>query len=148
DVRQENGDSPYCLSIRPTHPDFALLAMADFANVVQGARGELELRVDRQGGLAGQIDITVEGLPEGVRIEPTQIPAGVETFKLAFVATDDTRPGDALLKITGTAKVGDETISRVAAAAHLGRDVEGVSLGSPTVGHVQLTVRHKQVFRL
>src|SRR5262249_15216788 len=116
--------------------------------VVQGARGELDLRVDRQGGLSGPIDLAVEGLPEGVRIEPTQIPAGAETFKLAFVAIEDTRPGDAPLKITGTAKVGEETISQVAAAAHLGRDVEGVSLGSPTVDHVQLTVRHKQVFRL
>jgi hypothetical protein len=115
---------------------------------VQGARGELELRVDRQGGLSGPIDLSVEGLPEGIRIEPVQIPAGQETVKLAFVAIDDTRPGDAQLKITGTTKAGEEAISRVAAAAHLGRDVEGVSLGSPTVDHVQLTVRHKQVFRL
>jgi hypothetical protein len=136
------------LSIRPTRPYFSLSAAADFANVVQGARGELDLKVDRQGGLAGPIDLAVEGLPEGVRFEPAQIPAGQEVVKLAFIATDDTRPGDALLKITASAKSGDETISRAATASHLGRDAEGVSLGSATVDHVQLTVRHKQVFRL
>ena len=148
DIRQGGGESPYRLSIRTTRPDFSLGAATDFANVVQGARGELELKIDRQGGLAGPIDLAVEGLPEGVRFEPAQIPAGQEIVKLAFIATDDTRPGDALLKITASAKAGEETISRTATAAHLGRDVEGVSLGPPTVDHVQLTVRHKQIFRL
>jgi len=148
DARQGGEETPYRLSIRPTRPDFTLTASTDFANVVQGARGELELKVDRQGGLSGPIDLAVEGLPEGVRVEPAQIPALQDTMKLAFIAIDDTRPGDALVKIRGIAKTGEETISRVAAAAHLGRDVEGVSLGSPTVDHVQLTVRHKQVFRL
>jgi len=148
DVRQGRDEAPYRLSIRPSRPDFSLSATADFANVVQGARGELELKIDRQGGFSSVIDLTAEGLPAGVRFEPAQIPAGQEVVKLAFIATDDTRPGDALLKITGSAKVGDETISRGLIAAHLGRDVEGVSLGSPSVDHVQLTVRHKQVFRL
>ncbi|MBI3860580.1 MAG: PPC domain-containing protein [Planctomycetia bacterium] len=148
DVRREGTVAAYRLAIRSTRPDFSLAAAADIANVVQGARGELELRVDRQGGLAGPIDLAIEGLPEGVRFEPAQIPAGQEVVKLAFVAIDETRPGDAILKITASAKAGEETISRVASAAHLGRDVEGVSLGAPSIDHVQLTVRHKQVFRL
>ncbi|MSR60230.1 MAG: hypothetical protein EXS05_21755 [Planctomycetaceae bacterium] len=148
EVRQGGIEAPYRLAIRPTRPDFSLAAAADFANVLQGGRGELELRVDRQGGLVGPIDLKIEGLPEGVRIEPAQVPADQEVVKVAFVAIDDTRPGDALLKITASAKAGDQTILRVAQAAHLGRDAEGVSLGAPTVDHVQLTVRHKQVFRL
>ena len=148
DLRQGGGEAPYGLQIRPTRPDFSIVAAADFANVVQGGRGELELRVDRQGGLTGPIDLKVEGLPEGVSAEPAQIPAGQEVVKIAFVAIDDARPGDALLKITASAKAGEETISRLVTAAHLGRDVEGVSLGAPTVDHMELTVRHKQVFRL
>ena len=148
DVRQGADEAAYRLSIRPTRPDFSLSVATDFANVVQGARGEVDLKIDRQGGLAGAIDLAVDGLPEGVRFEPAQVAPGQEALKLAFISTDDTRPGDALLKITGSVKSGDETISRVAAAAHLGRDVEGVSLGSPMVENLQLTVRHKQVFRL
>jgi hypothetical protein len=148
DLSQSRGDAPYHLEIRPTRPDFTVTATTDLANVVQGGRSELELRIERQGGLAGPIDLKVEGLPAGVRMEPMQIPAGVEITRIAFVAADDTRPGDALLKITATAKVGEEVLTRELATSHLGRDVEGVSLGAPTTDHVQLTVRHKQVFRL
>lgn len=148
EVRRGGPDAPYRLTIRPTRPDFSLTAVADFANVVPGARAELELRIDRQGGLAGAIDLKIEGLPEGVSFEPAQIPAGQDAVKLAFIAADEARPGDSLLKITASAKAGEDTISRMASAAHLGRDLEGVSLGAPTVDHVQLTVRHKQVFRL
>ena len=153
DVRQPGVEAPYRLTLRPTRPDFSLSAAADIVNVVQGARGELELRVDRQGGLSCPIDLKVEGLPDGVRVEPDQVPAAQEVVKLAFIAAADTRPGDALLAITASARCadgtnGNETITRVAAAAHLGHDAEGVSLGSPTVDRVHLTVRHKQVFRL
>lgn len=148
DLRQGGVEAPYRLEIRPTRPDFSVTAAADIVNAVQGGRGELELRIDRQGGLAGPIDLKIEGLPEGVRFEPAQIPAGQELVKIAFVASDETRPGDAVLKITASSKVGEESVTRELTAAHLGRDVEGVSLGAPLVDHVQLTVRHKQVFRL
>ncbi len=148
DVRQGGGETPYRLSLRPLRPDFSLTASADFANVVQGARGELELKVDRQGSLSGLVDLSFDGLPEGVRAEPLQIPKDQDSIKVALIAADDTRPGDVLLKISGTARSGEEALTRQAVALHLGRDVEGVSLGSPTVDHVQLTVRHKQVFRL
>jgi hypothetical protein len=148
DLRQGGGEAPYRLEIRPTRPDFSITAGADIANVVQGGRGELELHIERQGGVDGPIDLKVEGLPEGVRIEPEQVPLGQEIVKIAFVAGDETRPGDSFLKITASAKAGDATVTRELAARHVGRDVEGVSLGAPTVDHVQLTVRHKQVFRL
>lgn len=148
DLRQGTGESVYRLQIHPTRPDFTLTAAADIANVVQGGRGEVELRIERRGGLIEPIDLKIDGLPSAVRFEPVQIPANQEVAKLAFIATDDAQPCDSLLKITGTATHGTETISRELSAAHLGRDIEGVSMGSPTVDHVQLTVRHKQVFRL
>ncbi|HEV7225252.1 MAG TPA: hypothetical protein VGN42_21275, partial [Pirellulales bacterium] len=148
DVRQGGREAPYRLALRAVRPDFSLTASADFANVVQGARSELELTVDRQGGLSAPLDLTIEGLPVGVRAEPLQIPASQKVAKLALIAADDARPCDVQLRITATAKSGEETLMRRAVALHLGRDVEGVSLGSPTVDHVQLTVRHKQVFRL
>ena len=143
-----HGESPYRLSIRPTQIDFTLTASTDIANVVQGGRGEIELKIDRQGNFFLPIDLTVDGLPPGVRVEPTQIPGGLNVFRIAFVAEADTRPGDARLRIQGTARSGEQLFSHPAAAVHLGHDAEGVSLGSPTVDHVQLTIRHKPVFRL
>jgi hypothetical protein len=151
DVRQgraDGADAPYCLTISPTRLDFKLTAVTDIGNVVQGARSELDLKIDRLGGFFLPIDLTIEGLPPGVRLEPVQIPAGLDQFKVAFVAEADVRPGDSLLKITGTAKSGNDVITHSLQAVHSGRDAEGVSLGSASVDHVQLTVRHKPVFRV
>ncbi|MCY2965356.1 MAG: PPC domain-containing protein [Planctomycetota bacterium] len=148
DVGRGASESVYRLTLRPTQPEFSLTAATDIVNVVQGNRGEIDLKIDRQGGLTGPIDLKIDGLPEGVRCEPAQIPANVDSFKLAVIAIDDTRPGDSVLNITGMAKHGEETITRSATATHLGHDLEGVSVGSPTTDHLQLTLRHKQVFRL
>jgi hypothetical protein len=141
-------ESVYALSITLTRPDVTLTATTDIVNVVQGNRAELEIKLDRQGDFGVPIDLEVEGLPEGVKAEPLQIPPQGDTFKLALIASDDTRPGDVRLRIRGRAKLGDETRELTVRATHLGHDLEGVSLGSATTETLQLTVRHKQVFRL
>ena len=141
-------ETAYVLSVSPTRPDFALTASSDILNVVQGNRVELELRVDRLGGFGVPIDLEIAGLPAGVKAEPLQLPPKGETFKVALIASDDTRPGDQRLKIVGRAKLGETMLERTVQATHLGHDLEGVSLGSAQTDHVQLTVRHKQVFRL
>jgi hypothetical protein len=94
------------------------------------------------------VELTVEGMPAGVRVETTGIAADQASAKLVFSADDKARSGDAVLRIVGRATAGDASIERVAAAAHLGRDVEGVSVGSPVTERVYLTVQHKPVFRL
>ncbi|MFN8857387.1 MAG: hypothetical protein ACK50P_17615 [Planctomycetaceae bacterium] len=141
-------ETVYALSLKATVPDLTLTATTDILNVVQGNRAELELRIDRQGGLAVPIDLEIDGLPEGMKAEPLQIPPQGDTFRLALIASDDTRPGDSRLRIRGRAKLGDSTLERTVGAIHLGHDLEGVSLGSSQTDHVQLTVRHRQVFRL
>ncbi|HBH50694.1 MAG TPA: hypothetical protein DDY91_02260 [Planctomycetaceae bacterium] len=141
-------ETVYALSVTATVSDLTLTATTDILNVVQGNRAELELRIDRQGGLAVPIDLEIDGLPEGMKAEPLQIPPQGDTFRLALIASDDTRPGDSRLRIRGRAKLGDSTLERTVGAIHLGHDLEGVSVGSSQTDHVQLTVRHRQVFRL
>lgn len=141
-------ETAYALSVTATVPDVTLTATTDILNVVQGNRAELELKIDRQGGFAVPLDLEIDGLPEGMKAEPLQIPPQGDTFRLALIATDDARPGDSRLRIRGRAKLGESTLERTVGAIHLGHDLEGVSLGSPQTDHVQLTVRHKQVFRL
>ena len=141
-------ETVYALAVTATVSDLTLTATTDILNVVQGNRAELELRIDRQGGLAVPIDLEIDGLPEGMKAEPLQIPPQGDTFRLALIASDDTRPGDSRLRIRGRAKLGDSTLERTVGAIHLGHDLEGVSLGSSQTDHVQLTVRHRQVFRL
>lgn len=141
-------DFIYRLSLRPASPEFELKLAADFLNVVQGAKGEIELSSRRMGGFTGPIDLHVEGLPEGMRYEPHQLAAGQDSIKLAFVADDKARPCDVSLKIRGSGTHEGTSLSAVALAPHLGHDSEGVSAGPPLVDHIQLTLRHKPMLRL
>ncbi len=138
----------YELIVRSATPDFAMRVKSDVVNVVQGAKTELEVKVRRSGGLRGAIDLAAEGLPAGVRVEPVRIAADQDTARFVVVADADARPADAVLRVIGRATMGDTLIERLAAAPHLGRDPEGVSVGSPETDRLQLTVQHKPVFRL
>ena len=151
DVQQGIRGGPdfiYRLSLKPALPGLELSLSADFANVIQGAKSEIELRARRTGEFSGPIELKVEGLPEGVRFEPKQIDAGQDTIKLAFVADEQASPCDATLKIRGIALHDQTELSSVAMAPHQGHDSENVSLGPLLVDHLHLTVRHKPVLRL
>jgi hypothetical protein len=138
----------YALSLRRGRPDFSLLAKSDFVNVVQEGRSELELAVLRRGGFDRPIDLSITGLPEGVRYEPQQIAAGQTSLKVAFLAAADARPTAAALQIAGVATIDGVKRSHVLAATHLGHDAAGVGVGPSTIDNVQLTVAHKPVFKL
>ena len=151
DVQQGIRGGPdfiYRLSLKPALPGLELSLASDFANVLLGAKSEIELRALRTGDFSGPIELQIEGLPEGVRFEPKQIDAGQDTIKLAFVAEEQARPCDATLKIRGRAFHDQTELSSVAMAPHLGHDSENVSLGPLLVDHLQLTVRHKPTLRL
>jgi hypothetical protein len=138
----------YGLSLRPAQSDFALRLAADFANVMQGAKTQVEVHVDRRGGFNGPIDLVVEGLPEGVTAEPARIAEKQSSGQLVLASADGAASTVATLRIIGRATIDGRQVERVAAATHLGHDAEGISIGPPTVDHVHLTVQHKPVFRL
>jgi hypothetical protein len=95
------------------------------------------------------VKISAQGLPVGVRAEPLEIAAAAPGGKLVLLSDAvATPPGNALLKISGTGEIGGQAVTRIAFAPHLGRDVEGVSVGRPTTEHFHLTVQHKPLFRL
>jgi hypothetical protein len=141
-------DYTYCLLARQGQADFALASKTDFVNLVQGGRAELEVTVARRGELAAPINLAVEGLPEGVRFEPLQIPASQNSVKIAFLAGEDVRPAAHALKLIGSAVVDGRKIAHSLFATHLGHDADGIGLGPSSVDHVHLTVAHKPVFKL
>lgn len=138
----------YRLGVRPATPDFSLFLKSDVANVVQGGRTDLEVAVERRGGFNGPLELKVQGLPDGVKIEGQQVAPGQETARLALIADADARSQDVTLTITGVAEIAGKPMERVAAATHLGHDADGVGLGPTTIDNVQLTVMHKPVFKL
>jgi hypothetical protein len=128
----------YRLTMRPAQPDFSLRLDPDYVNVVQGGRTELDLLVQRSGGYTGPIALSAAGLPDGATIEPSRIADNQTRVKLSVIATGDTRPTDAVLRILGQATIAGKSIERTAAVSSFGW--EGSSL--------HLTVQHKPVFRL
>lgn len=152
DVQQGVAGGPefvYRISVSPAQPDFELVLKSDAANHLPGSRTELDVTLLRRGGFMGPVKVTAQGLPEGVRAEPLEIPPGVPSGKLVLVSEKDKAPpADALLKITGTADIAGQPLMRIASSPHLGRDVEGVSIGKSSTESFHLTVLHKPLFRL
>ena len=136
------------LSIAPDQPDFALTASSDLLIVTQGKTSTIEIKARREGGLDEPIGLRFEGLPEGITVEAAQIPKGKTTAKVKLTATKDARSATWPVRVIGKVKNGEETLERTVKFRHLGVDSEGVSVGSPTIVELKLSVQHKPLFRL
>jgi hypothetical protein len=130
----------YRITAAPIREDFGLHLAADWLNILPGDKATLQMAVDRRGGFEGPIELSVEGLPPGVHLETTRIPAKDDECKLTLNAGGEARCQDAQLRIVGTALLNGRKEQRVA-------DARLVGAASATT-EVQLTVRHKPVFRL
>lgn len=138
----------YQLSVAPAVEDFALRLATDSVSVTQGAETSIPVEVVRLGGFSGPIELKLEGLRDGITIAGTTVAENKSNAKIKLKADEDVPAGSLSLKLTGVAKIGEQTIERTARAAHLGVDSEGVSVGPAVVERMHVTVRHKPVFRL
>ncbi len=95
-----------------TRPGFQLRT-AGFPNVPVGGKAALTITVVREGGFKEPIKLAVSGLPDGVTApkELTVPPTG-DTFALNLECAKDAPATAALVAITGTAKVGDATVTK------------------------------------
>lgn len=141
-------DFIYRTTLLSASPGFELFASVDHLDVIQGGNGTLEIKARRWGGFSGAIDLSVEPLPEGVKLEQAQIPVGGDTVKLTFVADAKARPVDLPIKVLGKAMHENQMLQASLQAEHLGHDPDGVSLGNIYADDVHLTLRHKSMLRL
>ncbi len=141
-------DFIYRLTIADDLPDFALRWPEDRVNVTPGAKTAVTLQVERRGGFDRPITLECRNLPDGVTVQPSEVPAGKSTLKLTFAADENARPGDVALQVEGVAKINADTMRRTAHAPHAAHDATGAYLGAGELDALFLTVRHKPVFRL
>ncbi len=132
----------YRLLVRQAQPDFQLSLSAEYANVTQGSRTDLDLAVKRFGGFTGPIELSIAGLPDGVTFEPPQVAENQTSLKLVLKAIDDTRPTDATLRISGKGTIANQSVEHIANVASLGEATAAIA------NTVQLTVQHKPIFKL
>jgi hypothetical protein len=103
--------APVNRDTRPVYPWTTLLRKGEFQPV--------EVLVFRRDNFNGPIDLKVEGLPKGVRSEPTVIP-GDSNRGLLFLGADlDAAEWRGPVRIVGTAKAGERLLSRTARAGEV-----------------------------
>jgi hypothetical protein len=116
----------YQLRIRPEKPDFRIIAQPAQVKVAnaneikmfspavrRGGTLLVNVRIEKLEGFAGDIQLAVEGLPEGVSCDGAMI-GSQGTASLVFVATDNAANWTGAIKIVGTADINGEQVQRTA----------------------------------
>jgi hypothetical protein len=118
----------YRLVIRQPQPDFRVIAIAEKiqspinAAAVQAGTTSLRrggttmytVRLERRDGFAGEVEISAEGLPEGVVCPKTVVAGNVSSTVLIFKAADNAPFWSGAIRIVGKAKIGDQDVTRLA----------------------------------
>ncbi len=116
----------YRLIVRQATPDFALAAWAVHMTLRNGDRASLskpmalrqgdarafEVAVQRRDGFDGEIEISMENLPQGVSAAGLKIGKGKTYGHLILTAADNAPRSFGLAKITGKAVIGGKEVMR------------------------------------
>ena len=121
----------YRLSLAPTKPDFALTvgppqaqqrqqaqrnqqppAPTDVLNLEPGKSATVAIGVERR-NYDGPIELTVEGLPEGVTAAPVTIPTKQAAGQVTIQAAAEAKAPITRARIIGTAKINDAEVKRL-----------------------------------
>jgi hypothetical protein len=116
DVRGLGGeDYAYRLNIRPPRPDFRLSVNPKNPNVPVGGTIPVTVTAFRKDGFDGKIDVTLEGLPAGLKATTGVImPNRVATTVLLSADENAHLESAVPLKIAGKARVGADTLTHYA----------------------------------
>ena len=103
----------YRLTVQVAQPDFEI-TVPELLNAPLGGTAKLSLKVVRQGGFQGAIDVSVEGLPAGATVPETlQIPEKTNALTIDITINPKAAASAALLRVTGVATVGEQMIQHV-----------------------------------
>ncbi|MBP90360.1 MAG: hypothetical protein CMJ64_27250 [Planctomycetaceae bacterium] len=99
----------YRLNIsEPPTPDFRVRLPGDALTLYRGGEVKSKVSVERRVGFAGEIALSVHGLPGDVTVTGTTIPADKKDVELVFKADEKAKIRTAHLTIEGTATINEE----------------------------------------
>jgi hypothetical protein len=124
----------------PAARDLRLSLAADALSVNRTQQAKLKVIAERLGGFNEPIALTVDGLPPGVSAATATIPAGQTNAEITIKAQAAGKVAASRLTIHGTAKVGDQVITRTA--------VLRGARGEPDVDSVLLAVTMPTPFKV
>ena len=114
----------YRLIVRPADPDFRVAvhsspyrkqkSRSDPSSLVlrQGDRGAMMVHVFRHGGLKEDVQVTAEGLPDGVTCYGAVVGGAVDTSQLVFAAQEGTAAWSGPVRIIGRASIDGKEVIR------------------------------------
>ena len=80
----------------------------------RGGNTTLAVRVIRRYGFDGDVEISVDGLPDGVICHGALASGKVDQVSLVISALENTTPWSGPIHVIGKAKIGDREINRLA----------------------------------
>ncbi len=108
----------YRLSVRPAKPDFRLaITPIDSSGAVfmrKGGREAVKVVVFRQDGFSGEVKLSASGLPPGVSAADMIVGPDCHHAVFTLTAAKDAASGTGEVKITGTATIDGQQVSRTA----------------------------------
>ncbi len=134
-VRDRFGDGgpryAYVLRLTPSAPDYALALKSDRIVLDAGKSVDVPVTVTRLHGFAGEVELSVEGLPVGVRAAST---AGPNNSVILKLTADAGAASSGRIRIHGRAKSEPHVVREATAA---------VTEFGTTTSDIWLTVRNK-----
>ncbi len=118
DLDERGGpDFVYRLMITPPPADFKLFVTPDKLKLPLKGTASLEVRVQREWGFNGEVQVQVEGLPLGITSTPSVIPEGQERTTITLICDPSFNPSLPIpfyAKVTGEATIGGKKIAHIA----------------------------------
>lgn len=128
---QSRGDPRlvYRLAVRPETPDFRVAVLPEFPNdananpqvwpaqLAKGGAMHLTAVVLRQGGFAGPVELSVEGLPGGVSCAGATVGGNQNSTRLVLTAEESAADWAGPIRVLARGQVGEQTLLRVCRAA-------------------------------
>ncbi len=115
---RHRGGSDFAYRLRVAPPsgtrDFRLTLPADALSVNRGQQAKLKVTAERIGGFNEPIVLTVDGLPPGVTAASTTVTPAQSAVEITLKAEAGARIQGSRLTVRGSAKVGDQTVTRTA----------------------------------
>jgi hypothetical protein len=110
---------------------FTLKLPVDTVNIEQGAETKLKISIDRSFGFKGEVELSVEGLPDGVTADAVKIAKNRQDAQLVIKAGESAKPQVAELTIVGKTLDIEPELKQEAAFATTAGDqpIAGLALG-------------------
>ncbi len=114
----------YRVAIRPARPDFRVLLLPRYPTLSRdfndrwnlqlrpGDTEVLEVFVPRQDGFAGEVTVSVQGLPPGVSCPEVVLGPAQTRAQLVFISSEDAKPWRGPVQVVAKARIGDREVVR------------------------------------